>query len=79
VGVVAGTARTKTIKVTVSWLVKHPKYGRYMRRQTTLHAHDEKQEATPGDLVEVAECRPISKTKHWRLVRVVRRQEVTRR
>ncbi len=71
-GVVSSTARQKTIKVTLAYQVKHPKYGKYLRRRTVLHAHDEKGEARLGDVVEVAECRPISKTKHWRLVRIVR-------
>lgn len=72
IGVVSSAARQKTIKVTLAYQVKHPKYGKYLRRRTVLHAHDEKGEARLGDVVEVAECRPISKTKHWRLVRIVR-------
>ena len=73
VGVVTSAAREKTIKVTVSFQVKHRKYGKHLRRRTVLHAHDEKNEAYDGDLVEIAECRPLSKTKHWRLIRVVQR------
>lgn len=71
VGVVTSAARDKTIKVTVSFHTRHPKYGKHLRRRTVLHAHDEKNEAHNGDLVEITECRPISKTKHWRLIRVV--------
>ncbi|MCH8806033.1 MAG: 30S ribosomal protein S17 [Planctomycetes bacterium] len=78
VGEVLTAARDKTIKVTVSYQVRHPKYGKYMRRRTVLHAHDEKNEAGVGDLVELAECRPLSKTKHWRLVRVVRKSLTSR-
>ncbi len=73
VGVVTSTGRQKTIKVTVSYLVRHDKYGKYLSRRTVLHAHDEQNTAGLGDLVELAECRPISKTKHWRLVRVLQK------
>ncbi len=73
IGVVTSAARQKTIKVTVSYLVKHPKYGKYLRRRTVLHAHDEGGECHNGDVVEVMQCRPLSKTKRWRLVRVLKR------
>jgi small subunit ribosomal protein S17 len=73
IGVVTSASRQKTIGVTVSYQVRHAKYGKYLRRQTVLHAHDEKSDAKLGDTVEVAECRPMSRTKHWRLLRVVRR------
>jgi len=65
-GVVASDKGNKTIK-------KHPKYGKYLKRRTTLHAHDEKNDAKEGDTVEIAECRPLSKTKHHRLLRIVQR------
>ena len=71
IGVVTSAVCDKTIKVTYSYQTKHPKYGKYLRRRTVLHAHDEKNEAGLGDVVEVAECRPVSKTKHWRLIRIV--------
>ncbi len=71
VGVVTSSARDKTIKVTVSYQVRHPKYGKYIRRRTVLHAHDEQNECHNGDLVEVMHCRPLSKTKCWRLVKVL--------
>lgn len=70
-GVVASDKTDKTIRVTVEYQQQHPKYGKILRRRTVLHVHDEKNEAKLGDLVEVAECRPISRTKHHRLVRVV--------
>src|SRR6478752_9562749 len=72
-GVVASDKGDKTIKVVVNYQTKHPKYGKYLKRRTVLHAHDEKNEAKEGDTVEIAECRPLSKTKHHRLVRVVER------
>lgn len=73
VGEVISDKGTKTIRVRYDYMVKHPKYGKYHRRSTTLATHDEKDEAQLGDVVEVASCRRISKTKCWRLVRVVRR------
>lgn len=71
-GTVVSDGRDKTIKVRFDYRVKHPKYGKYMRRATTMHAHDEKNEAKMGDIVEVVGCRRISKTKCWRLTHVVR-------
>lgn len=78
VGVVTSARRNKTIAVTVDYVVQHRKYGKYLRRASVLHAHDEKNECHQGDTVEIAECRPMSKTKSWRLIRVVLRapQEV---
>jgi small subunit ribosomal protein S17 len=70
-GVVASDKGNKTIKVVVNYQAKHPKYGKYLKRRTVLHAHDEKNEAKEGDTVEIAECRPLSKTKHHRLLRIV--------
>src|SRR5215204_5650827 len=72
-GVVASEKGNKTIKVVVEYQTKHPKYGKYLKRRTTLHAHDEKNDAKEGDTVEIAECRPLSKTKHHRLLRIVQR------
>jgi small subunit ribosomal protein S17 len=71
VGVVASDKGDKTIKVVVNYQTKHAKYGKYQKRRTVLHAHDEKNEAGEGDTVEIAECRPMSKTKHHRLIRIV--------
>jgi small subunit ribosomal protein S17 len=72
-GEVASDKGDKTIKVVVNYQTKHPKYGKYLKRRTVLHAHDEKNEAKEGDTVDIAECRPLSKTKHHRLVRIVER------
>ena len=71
IGIVQSDKRDKTRSVAVSYSVKHPKYGKYMRRRTVLQVHDEGNESAAGDRVEVAECRRISKTKSWVLVRVV--------
>jgi small subunit ribosomal protein S17 len=73
VGVVESDKRSKTRTVAFAFTVKHPKYGKYLKRRTRLHVHDENNESRLGDRVEVAECRPISKTKNWVLVRVLER------
>src|SRR3954464_1150048 len=72
-GVVASDKGEKTIKVVVNYQTKHAKYGKYLKRRTVLHAHDETNDAKEGDTVEIAECRPMSRTKHHRLMRVVTR------
>ena len=70
-GVVRSTKMDKTITVTVERRVKHPIYGKFVKKTTSFHAHDEKNECTPGDIVKIMETRPLSKTKRWRLVEVV--------
>lgn len=74
VGVVESDKRDKTRKVVLRYRAKHPKYGKYVQRRTTLQVHDESNESRLGDIVEVVQCRPMSKTKSWRLVRVVERR-----
>ena len=71
VGVVESDRRDKTRKVSISYQVQHRKYGKYIRRRTVLQVHDEQNESKVGDRVEIAECRPISKTKSWVLLRVL--------
>ncbi len=70
-GVVISNSGDKSIKVAIDFKVRHPRYGKYVKRRTKLGVHDEHNQAGTGDVVEVAECRPYSKTKNWRLVRVV--------
>lgn len=70
-GVVVKQSGSMTVQVSIDFLVKHPKYGKYQRRRTRLAVHDQLNQGRVGDLVEVAECRPCSKTKRWRLVKVV--------
>jgi small subunit ribosomal protein S17 len=70
-GVVQRGPRNKTIVVRSVELVEHPKYHRYVRRATLYRVHDETEQAKVGDTVEIMQSRPISKTKHWRLVRVL--------
>ena len=72
-GVVASDKADKTIKVMVNYQTRHAKYGKYLKRRSVLHAHDEKNDAKEGDTVEIAECRPLSKTKHFRLTRIIER------
>ena len=72
-GTVVSTDMDKTIVVKVSRLVKHPLYKKYIKRFTSLKAHDEQEEARMGDVVEVRFTRPLSKTKRWRLDRIVTR------
>ena len=61
----------KTITVAVERKVKHPIYGKFVKKTTKFHAHDEKNEAKPGDVVRIMETRPLSKTKRWLLVEIV--------
>jgi small subunit ribosomal protein S17 len=70
-GRVVSSAMDKSITVLVEHRVKHPLYGKFIRRSTKIHAHDESNESNSGDWVTVEQCRPISKTKTWRLVEVV--------
>ena len=72
-GTVSSDKMDKTITVSVERLFKHPKYKKYIRRHSKVHVHDENNEAATGDRVEVMECRPLSKTKRYRLVRIVER------
>ena len=70
-GVVRSNKMDKTITVAVERKVKHPIYGKFVKKTTKFHAHDEKNECSIGDLVKIMETRPLSKTKRWRLVEVV--------
>jgi small subunit ribosomal protein S17 len=70
-GVVVSDKMNKTRRVEIPRLVKHPRYGKYIKRRTICHVHDEANESHIGDTVEIMETRPLSKTKCWRLVRVV--------
>lgn len=71
-GIVSSDKMDKTITVVVERLVQHPRYKKYVRKYSKLKAHDEKGEANIGDRVEIMETRPISKTKTWRLVRIIK-------
>jgi small subunit ribosomal protein S17 len=71
IGVVTSNKMEKTITVAVERKVKHPIYGKFVKKTTKFHAHDEKNECSIGDTVKIMESRPLSKTKRWRLVEVV--------
>ena len=72
-GRVTSNKMDKTVTIIIERLVKHALYGKYIRRSTKLHAHDADNACKEGDIVRVAECRPLSKTKNWRVVEIVAR------
>ncbi|MBX3690310.1 30S ribosomal protein S17 [Dokdonella sp.] len=74
-GRVISNKMAKTVTVLLERQVQHPLYGKIVRRSTKVHAHDEAGECKEGDVVRIAECRPLSKTKNWRVVKVVARAE----
>lgn len=74
-GRVSSDQMDKSITVVIERLVRHPIYGKYVRRSTKLHAHDEQNECRKGDIVMIEQCRPISKTKSWRLIQIIDRTE----
>jgi small subunit ribosomal protein S17 len=71
IGVVTSNKMAKTITVAIERKVKHPLYGKFVKKTTRFHAHDEKDECSIGDVVRIMETRPLSKTKRWRLVEVI--------
>jgi small subunit ribosomal protein S17 len=70
-GSVTSDAMDKSVTVKIDRRIKHPVYGKYISRSTKLHVHDENNECNKGDIVVIEQCRPMSKTKSWRLVEVV--------
>lgn len=72
-GRVVSNKMDKTITVLIERQVRHPLYGKYIKRSTKLHAHDEKNECNEGDTVTISECRPIAKQKNWQLVEIIER------
>jgi small subunit ribosomal protein S17 len=75
-GRVSSNKMDKTITVVIERQVRHPLYGKFIRRRTKLHAHDENNDCAEGDLVMIQECRPLSRTKTWRLVKVLEKAVV---
>ena len=73
IGIVTSDKMNKTRRVEVERLFPHPKYGKFLKRRTVCHAHDEGNTTHVGDIVEIMETRPLSKLKRWRIVRIVRR------
>ena len=74
-GRVVSDKMDKTVSVAIERLIKHPVYGKYIRRSTKLHVHDAENACQEGDLVTIEECRPMSKTKSWKLVEIVGRSD----
>ena len=72
-GVVISNSGDKSVKVAIDYKVKHPRYGKYVKRRTKIGVHDEQNESDVGDLVEIAQCRPQSKSKSWRLLKIVQK------
>ena len=75
-GRVVSDKMDKSIVVAIERMVKHPIYGKYVKRTTKVHAHDENNDCGLGDKVEIAECRPLSKTKSWTLVKVLEKANI---
>ncbi|MBQ3388373.1 MAG: 30S ribosomal protein S17 [Thermoguttaceae bacterium] len=76
VGVVKTDKMKKTRRVEIPRLMKYPKYGKFVKARTVCYVHDENEESSVGDTVEIEECRPMSKLKRWRLVGILRKAEV---
>ena len=74
-GAVTSDLMDKTITVSIERTIKHPVYGKYIKRSTKLHVHDENNECGKGDIVVIEQCRPMSKTKSWRLVKIVEKAQ----
>jgi small subunit ribosomal protein S17 len=75
VGRVVSNKMDKTVTVRLERLVKHPLYGKYIRRSSKVHAHDENNECNEGDTVRISQSRPLSKTKSWQVVEIVERAQ----
>ncbi len=75
VGRVVSNKMDKTVTVRLERLVKHPLYGKYIRRSSKVHAHDENNECNEGDTVRISQARPLSKTKSWQVVEIVERAQ----
>ncbi|MDO5579922.1 MAG: 30S ribosomal protein S17 [Planctomycetia bacterium] len=76
VGVVKSDKMQKTRRVEIPRITKHPKYGKFVRSRTVCYVHDEENKSVVGDVVEIEECRPLSKMKRWKLIDIVRKAKV---
>jgi len=72
-GMVVSNSGNKSVKVVLDYKIRHPKYGKYIKRRMKIGVHDENNLGGIGDVIEIAECRPRSKTKSWRLVKVLKK------
>lgn len=75
IGRVVSNKADKTVTVKLERQVKHPLYGKYIKRSSKVHAHDEENSCNEGDLVKITQCRPMSKTKSWRVMEIVERAQ----
>ncbi|MBO6514224.1 MAG: 30S ribosomal protein S17 [Phycisphaerales bacterium] len=76
VGVVETDVRDKSRKVVIHYKAPHPKYGKFVSKRTVLHVHDESNESHIGDVVEIVQCSPISKTKSWKISKIIEKRSV---
>lgn len=76
IGVVETDARDKSRKVVIQYKAPHPKYGKFVSKRTVMHVHDENNESHTGDVVEIVQCRPISKTKSWKISKIIEKRSV---
>ena len=76
IGVVEADGRDKTRKVVIRYKVPHPKYGKFVSKRTVMHVHDENNESHNGDVVEIVQCSPISKTKSWKLSKIIEKRSI---
>lgn len=74
VGVVETDTRDKSRKIVIQYKAPHPKYGKFVSKRTVIHAHDEENISAKGDVVEIVQCRPVSKTKSWKVSRIVEKR-----
>lgn len=72
-GVVISKSGDKSVQMAIDYKVKHPRYGKYVKRRIKINVHDEQNQTGVGDLIEIAECRPISKRKSWRLLKIIQK------
>ena len=72
-GMVTGKSGSKSVKVRIDYRIRHPKYGKTVKEKIRLAVHDEKNQSNVGDIVEITECRPRSKTKRWAVLKIVQK------
>lgn len=76
VGVVETDGRDKSRKVVIHYKAPHPKYGKFVSKRTVMHVHDESNESHIGDVVEIVQCSPISKTKSWKISKIIEKRSI---
>ncbi len=76
IGVVETDTRDKSRKVVIHYKAPHPKYGKFVSKRTVMHVHDENNESHTGDVVEIVQCRPVSKTKSWKISKIIEKRSM---